>query len=92
MARYHWRDGRFVDRQTGEPMPIPVRAGVCMPQIQRDIPDYISPVSGELIKSRSGQRDDLKRHDCVLSPPPAKRREPKSAKARARVGLPPLEN
>lgn len=33
-------------------------------QIIRDIPEYISPVNGKLIGSRSQRREDLKRTGC----------------------------
>lgn len=67
--RYFWRDGRFVDRD-GNEMSIPERDGVCMPMVISDLPEYESPASGKLITSRSHQRDDLKRHDCVISDKP----------------------
>lgn len=72
-------------------MPVPERDGVCVPQIQRDIEDYLSPVTGEVIRSRSGQRDDLKRHDCVLKPPRKTPFQPRSPKIRAQLGLGPLK-
>lgn len=33
-------------------------------QIQKDIPEYLSPVTGKLIGSRSERREDLKRTGC----------------------------
>ncbi len=69
MARYVWRDGRFVDRD-GAPMPVPHRDEVCCPRVQSDIPEYRSPVGDHrMITSRSERRDDLKRHGCVEIPP-----------------------
>src|SRR5687768_8140921 len=70
MTRYVWRDGDLRDPVTGEPMVIPQRNGICMPRIISDVPEYESPASGKMITSRSQQRDDLKRHDCVLSDKP----------------------
>ena len=67
--RYVWRDGAFRDRD-GEPMPIPERDGLCMPNIYSDLQDYESPASGKMITSRTHQRDDLKRHDCVINDKP----------------------
>jgi hypothetical protein len=64
------RNGQLVDKHTGEPMFIPERDGVCMPRVHSDVPEYESPASGKMITSRSQQRDDLKRHDCVLSDKP----------------------
>lgn len=72
-------------------MPQPEREGICMPRVISDIDDYVSPVSGEVIRSRSGQRDDLKRHDCVLAPPRRKPFQPRSPKIRAQLGLGPLK-
>ena len=64
------RNGVLVDKDTGEPMFIPERDGICMPRVISDVPEYESPASGKMISSRSQQRDDLKRHDCVLSDKP----------------------
>lgn len=66
MARYVWRDGAFRDPESGKPMPIPERAGPCVPQmIIPDIPDYQSPVTGEVISGRRQRRHDLEKHNCV---------------------------
>jgi len=64
-----WRDGAWRDKRTNQPMFIPAR-GPCMPRVQSDVPEYESPASGKMITSRSQQRDDLKRHDCVISDRP----------------------
>jgi hypothetical protein len=66
--RFYWRDGAWRDRE-GNPMPIPEREGLCMPTIRSDIEDYASPIDGKRISSRSGQRYDLAKNDCVLAPP-----------------------
>lgn len=90
MTRYAWKNGQFV-LPDGTPMHIPERDGVCVPQIMRDIPEYRSPVGDHaMITSRSHQREDLKRHDCVMAPP-RKKREIRSPKYRAAHGLKPLE-
>lgn len=70
--RYVWRDGRFRHPQTNEPMALPNRSGVCMPTMRSDIEDYQSPVDGSVIRSRSGQRYDLEKNECVLAPPTSK--------------------
>lgn len=67
--RYFWRDGRFVDRND-RAMPIPERDGICMPRVQSDLQEYASPIDGKPITSRSHQREDLKKNDCVLSDRP----------------------
>ena len=82
MARYVWRDGDLRDPVTGEPMFIPQRDGICMPRVQSDLPEYESPASGKMITSRSQQRDDLKRHDCVISDRPRQKFDPEEYKHR----------
>ena len=73
MARYIWRDGGFVSAETGEPMEIPQRDGLCVPKVQRDVQEYRSPIDGTLITSRSQEREELKKHGCVIVPPKPKR-------------------
>ena len=63
--RYVFRDGIFVDRQTGIPMEKPFANEICAPHVISDIPDYASPIDGRMITSRSERRDDLKRNNCV---------------------------
>jgi hypothetical protein len=70
MTRYVWRDGCFRHPQTNEPMSVPDRDGLCMPTVRSDIQDYRSPIDGKLITSRSHQRYDLEKNDCVLSEKP----------------------
>lgn len=82
MTRYIWRDGDFRHAQTGETMQIPERAGLCMPTVISDLQDYESPASGKMITSRSQQRDDLKRHDCVISDKPRQKFNPEEYKER----------
>jgi hypothetical protein len=60
-----WRDGKFVDPDSDEPMALPERDEVVMPMIQSDIEPYKSPVDGRLIGSRSARREDLARNNCV---------------------------
>ena len=65
MARYVFRDGDFVDPNTGVPMELPERDEICLPFIVSDIPDYHSPIDGRLISGRSQRREDLKRNNAV---------------------------
>ena len=88
MPRYVWENGGFHDRRTGERMPVPERDGLCMPRLTPDIEDYLSPVTGERVSSRSGQREDLKRHDCVLAPPRERPRGYRNARFAKKYGLP----
>lgn len=87
MPRFIWRDGAWRHPSSGELMPVPHREGVCIPTIRSDIEDYQSPITGERVASRSGQRYDLERHDCVLAPPfkkfdPEEYRDRKSRQAK----------
>lgn len=87
MTRYVWRDGRFRDPITNEPMPVPERDGVCCPLVQSDIAEYNSPINGALISSRSSRREDLKRNDCVEIDPPKKPRGYKNPTFARKRGL-----
>jgi len=61
---YVFRDGKIVDKAQAAPRSRVAPAFPC-PAIQSDIQPYQSPVSGEVIGSRSSRRDDLKRHNCI---------------------------
>jgi hypothetical protein len=82
MARYVWKDGAWRDRATDEPMPVPERTGICMPTMRSDIEDYKSPIDGKPITSRSQQRYDLEKNDCVLSEKPRQKFDPEEYKWR----------
>ncbi len=41
------------------------KAGIALPYIISDIPEYTSPIDGNVITSRSQRREDMKRHNCV---------------------------
>lgn len=62
--RYVWRDNGFYDRD-GNPMAKPYAGQIVMPSVQSDIPEYLSPIDGKPITSRSHRREDLKRNNCV---------------------------
>jgi hypothetical protein len=59
-ARYVFRDGRFVERKTGEPMRAPDR--IASPYVLSDVA-YRSPLSGREITSRSQRREEMKVHE-----------------------------
>lgn len=66
MATFVFRDGRLVDKRTGEPMELPpVEGAFPCPRVIPDIPPYQSPVTGEVISGRRAKRDDLERHNCI---------------------------
>jgi hypothetical protein len=65
--RYTWRDGKFVDKATGEPMLSDAERNsttIAMPYIRSDLPGYMSPVTGKWIEGRSARREDLARTGC----------------------------
>lgn len=59
-ARYVFRNGQFVERKTGEPMVSPDR--VASPMLMRDV-SYVSPLSRQMITSRSQRREEMKVHN-----------------------------
>jgi hypothetical protein len=69
MTTYVWRDGGFVEKSTGQPMHVRDPNAICAPMVIPDVPEYRSPINGLPITSRSHQREDLKRNNCVLAEP-----------------------
>lgn len=66
MAVYVLRNGRMVDKATGEPMNEgPVSGPFPCPRAIPDIEPYLSPVDGRYVGGRRSKRDDLARHNCV---------------------------
>ena len=66
MATYVYRNGRMVDKETGEPMVDPSAPWVpAMPMHIPDIAPYRSPVTGEVISGRRAKRADLDKHNCI---------------------------
>lgn len=87
MKKYVLRESGWVDPSTGEPMPIPVRTGLCVPTIRADIPDYISPITGKPVRGRAERREEMKRHNVVEAPPrPKEKRVVHSKKLAERLG------
>lgn len=77
MPTYRWNSAlkKFVDKQTGEPMPVKDENAICKPYIISDIDDYLSPVCGpdgkhKVVGGRAGQREDLKATGSYLMDPP----------------------
>ena len=80
MAKYVYRNGKFICKTTGEPMNGPedkarfnrmLKSGRG-PLITADIQDYQSPVTGEWISGRAARREDLIKNDCFEIDPPSK--------------------
>jgi hypothetical protein len=64
--KYVWRDGRLVDCETGVPEP-PLEANeltIGRPYVMSDLPDYVSPVTGEVVSGRRERRYDLESNHC----------------------------
>lgn len=69
MTTYVWREAGFVEKSTGLPMHVRDPNAICTPFVVSDVPEYRSPIDGKPITSRSHQREELKRNDCVLAEP-----------------------
>lgn len=64
MSVYVYRDGRMVDKATGEPMV----TGPYRPVTPMHVPDiqpYLSPVTGEYVSGRRAKADDLAKNNCI---------------------------
>jgi hypothetical protein len=66
MTVYVYRDGRMVEKATGEPMnPGPHEGPFPCPRAIPDIEPFISPASGKIVSGRAAKRDDLRATGCV---------------------------
>lgn len=67
MTTYVWSGAlrKFVDKKTGELMPIKNDNAICRPMIVSDIEPYQSPINGAYVGGRATRREDLKKNDCV---------------------------
>lgn len=85
MTTYVYRDGRMVNKETGEPMVSGPWKPVT-PRVVGDIEPYLSPVTGEYVSGRRAKRDDLAKNNCVdaaeLDPGPRKLKNKRFAKKR----------
>jgi hypothetical protein len=89
MTIYVWRDGRWREKRSGEPLRLPVGNAVAAPIVQSDIADYRSPIDGRLITSRSQRREDLRRNGCVEAEPrPTHKRGYRNPRFATKRGLP----
>jgi hypothetical protein len=88
MTAYVWNKGRWRDRKTGAPMPLPAGDEVRCPMVHSDIAEYRSPIDGRLITSRSQRREDLERNACVEADPPPHRRGYRNPRFALKRGLP----
>ena len=63
ITRAVWRDGKWRNRDTGEPLP-DKSDGLIVPHVQSDYEAYYSHGSGKMIEGRKARRDDLARTGC----------------------------
>jgi hypothetical protein len=87
MTRYVWQGDQWVNARTGEPMEKPFAGQVVAPRVMPDIPEYASPITGEVIGSRSARREDLIKHDCYEIDPPKQKRGLRNPHFAAKRGL-----
>jgi hypothetical protein len=87
MARYVLKDDQWINRETGEPLKVDPNWTPQAPHVWRDIPEYRSPIDGQLIGSRSARREDLKRNNCVEIDPPKRPRGYKNERFAKKHGL-----
>ncbi|WP_226552971.1 hypothetical protein [Celeribacter naphthalenivorans] len=66
MASYVYRDGRMVDKETGEPMLSDEERGrtPAVPMVMGFKP-YSCPITGKEIRTLGQHNENLKRHNCV---------------------------
>ena len=89
MAAYVWKNGRWREKTSGEPMRLSAHETVVAPIVQSYIADYRSPIDGRLITSRSQRREDLRRNGCVeVEPRPKHKRGYRNPSFAVRRGLP----
>ena len=65
MSRYVFDGQTFVSRDTGKPISIPERDGLCLPAHFSDIEPYQSPIDGAYVSGRAGRRYDMEKNNCV---------------------------
>jgi len=64
MAVYVYRDGRMVDKATGEPM-LRGNEPLATPMVYGDLPGYTSPIDGKWVEGRRARQYDLEKNNCV---------------------------
>lgn len=82
---YTYRNGAFVNKETGEAMDVPDR--ICAPRLHSDYPAYYSHASGKMIEGRAARRDDLARTGCREVDPSEGPKTVRSEKWAKRLGL-----
>ncbi len=67
MGTYSWIKGKWVDKETGEPLNNDKNHNwweYGAPQILREIQPYLSPIDQRPIETRVERREDMKKHGC----------------------------
>ncbi len=67
MPTFVYRNGRMVDKATGEPMVSDKNRArpPAAPRVFGDFEGYQSPITGDWIEGRRARKYDLERHNCV---------------------------
>lgn len=67
MPKFVLRDGRMVNKDTGEPMLTDAERAKPLqtPMAYSDTPGYRSPIDGSWIEGRRARRYDLEKNNCV---------------------------
>lgn len=87
MTIYVWRDDRFVNKKTGEPMAT-MNWGICAPMVVPDTPAYKSPLGDGVIEGRAARREHLKRNNCREVEPSEFKVQYKNERFARKHGLP----
>lgn len=72
MAKYRFKNGQWIDLETGlpgEPKSVPWTDGPARPHLVSDYEAYECPVTGKMIEGRAAHRENLKRTGCRLFEP-----------------------
>lgn len=68
MGHYTLKDGKWVDKKTGEPVDLPSKAETwshgSSAMIGTDYKGYTCPVTNKWIEGKAAHQENLKRHNC----------------------------
>lgn len=81
-----WEGEGLYNVKSGAAMMQEQRIELCAPQVMRDTPEYLSPVTGRPIDGRAARREDLKRNNCYEIDPPRRPRGFKNPAFAAKYG------
>ena len=90
MAKFIFKDGKWIDKATGEESPIIQRWKYGEPwrgSISSDYEGYECPVTGKWVEGRKAHRDNLKRTGCRLLEPGEKEDVQKNGKKRREAAI-----